>query len=175
MDRSLSYRLLRITLFLLPLFIYGPSAVPRLWRLTEAQGGSSSGFWLSSRPSNAEGLQSMPTASAKWADVYAANKAISEIVVVSHKPVVLGVVTAPMPIVLLGVEGVDGAIVKSVKPKSAGAAAGIKVGDILVRVDGRPVNEPDDVKAAIAAKDSGSAVDIRLVRKGLPVWVSVQF
>ena len=66
-------------------------------------------------------------------------------------------------------------VVTAVAPQSAGATAGIKVGDILLRVNGKAVNGPDDVQAAIGAVDSGSIVEIRLMRKALPLWVSVQF
>ena len=95
--------------------------------------------------------------------------------VIASGPAVFGVVTATIPVRTFGLEGVDGAVVTAVAPQSAGATAGIKVGDILLRVNGKAVNGPDDVQAAIGAVDSGSIVEIRLMRKALPLWVSAQF
>jgi hypothetical protein len=95
--------------------------------------------------------------------------------VLASGPAVFGVVTATIPVRTFGLEGVDGAMVTAVAPQSAGATAGIKVADILLRVNGKAVNGPDDVQAAIGAVDSGSIVEIRLMRKALPLWVSVQF
>jgi Zn-dependent protease with chaperone function len=163
---------------------YDPSAVPRLWRLMEAQGGSGNGLWLSSHPSNEERLQRMQTVAASLTDIYAANKPARVSIDRTSLPVyrstgsriaILGVHMATMSSRAFGVEGVDGAMVTAVAPESVAAAAGIKVGDILLRVNDTPINDPDDVRTAVATADRGSIVEIRLMRNARPVWVNARF
>lgn len=147
MDRSSSYRLMRMTLCVLPLL---SCAVAYPEEDLGKQGGT---------------VESTPVIAAQDTGVAESPP---------HIPV-FGVVTAPMPITSFGVEGVDGAMVTAVAPQSAGALAGIRVGDILLRIDGKAVNEPDDVKTAVARVPGGMSVAVRLMRKARPVWVSVQF
>ena len=102
---------------------YDPAAMPRLWRLMEAQGGGGSGLWLSSHPSNEERLQTMQAVAASLTDIYAANKSARVVAAretASRVPVALGVVTAAMPVTAFGVEGVDGAMVTAVVRGGAG-------------------------------------------------------
>ena len=73
----------------------------------------------------------------------------------------LGVETAPAS------PGADvGAEVRRVLPNAPAGRAGIKEGDVILRVDGKDANEPADVSAAIADKRPGEEVDIELERGG---------
>jgi C-terminal processing protease CtpA/Prc len=57
--------------------------------------------------------------------------------------------------------------VTEIDPDSAAAAAGLQVGDRVVRFDGVPINTPDDLRdAVLAAKDPASAVVERTDRGG---------
>ena len=56
----------------------------------------------------------------------------------------------------------SGAVVKSVAPDGPGAAAGIKVGDLIVRVDDRPVVTGDDLQAVVGSRAPGEVVRIQL-------------
>jgi S1-C subfamily serine protease len=64
--------------------------------------------------------------------------------------------------------------VSEVVPQSAAAVAGIVPGDILLRVDGMSIDNPDDIKVAVADAVRGSMVEVKLLRRALPVWVHVQ-
>jgi membrane-associated protease RseP (regulator of RpoE activity) len=87
----------------------------------------------------------------------------------------LGIRMIPTAARAMGIEGADGATVTAVAPHSAAAQAGIKEGDILLRVEDTDVNDPDDVQTAVAALAPGSTVAIRLMRKARVIWVYVQF
>ncbi|MBB2822838.1 UNVERIFIED_ORG: serine protease Do [Rhizobium esperanzae] len=72
---------------------------------------------------------------------------------------------------------VSGAVVASVKPDKAAAAAGIQSGDVIVSVNDRPVHNARDVKAAIAeaGKAGRKSVLLLIERDGQKTFVAVPF
>jgi putative serine protease PepD len=56
----------------------------------------------------------------------------------------------------------SGAVVKTLVADGPGAAAGIKVGDLIVRVDDRPVATGDDLQAVVGSRAPGEVVRIQL-------------
>ena len=72
-------------------------------------------------------------------------------------------------------DGVTGVMISRVLPNSPAAAAGIRKGDILIRVGDSPIDEPDDVLDAICRVPAGSIVEVKVSREALPKWLSVQF
>jgi S1-C subfamily serine protease len=60
----------------------------------------------------------------------------------------------------------SGAEVQSVIPNAPADKAGIRVGDVITRVDDRPVREPSDVSAAIADNKPGDAIQVQIQRDG---------
>ncbi len=58
----------------------------------------------------------------------------------------------------------DKVIVQGVMPQSAADEAGIKKGDIILDIDGGPVNEVSDLKIALVFKNEGDFATIRLKR-----------
>ncbi len=66
----------------------------------------------------------------------------------------------------LGLPGAGGALLSSVEPGSAAAAAGLRAGDVVVGVAGREVKAPRDLAAAIGAARPGSTVSLDVVRDG---------
>ena len=84
----------------------------------------------------------------------------------------LGVLTAdienvsPEALARLGVEEVAGAFVAEVQPRTAAAEAGLQPGDVIVSIDGEPVEGAADVSAAVARAEPGDAVEIGYRRGG---------
>jgi S1-C subfamily serine protease len=52
---------------------------------------------------------------------------------------------------------------------SPGAQAGINVGDVVVKIDGRPVQSGRDIELAIAASQTGT-ISVRFMIKGM--WMA---
>jgi S1-C subfamily serine protease len=67
-----------------------------------------------------------------------------------------------------------GALVTEVEPESPAAAAGLKVGDVLIGVDGAPVREPGDLRGRLALRNGGAPLALDLVRGGKPLAVSLR-
>lgn len=71
------------------------------------------------------------------------------------------------------VEAQRGAFVSEVLPKSAAAKAGIKAGDVLTSLDGKPINSFTQLRAKIGTTASGKTVKIGLLREGKPLELAV--
>jgi S1-C subfamily serine protease len=69
----------------------------------------------------------------------------------------------------------EGAIIKGVLTDGPADKAGVKPGDVLLSIDGRPVTDPQGVLNAVTVIAPGSAARMKLKRKGqdleLPVTV----
>ena len=76
----------------------------------------------------------------------------------------------PLPQAFLGVGGVDsiserpGAVVVEVQPGSGAARAGVRVGDLIVALDGKLIPGMDELSRAIRAREPGARVELTLVR-----------
>ncbi|MCK8564980.1 serine endoprotease DegQ [Yersinia ruckeri] len=66
-----------------------------------------------------------------------------------------------------------GAFVSEVMPKSAAAKAGIKAGDVLVSVDGKPISSFAELRAKIGTTGPGKTIKVGLLREGKPLEVAV--
>jgi S1-C subfamily serine protease len=88
----------------------------------------------------------------------------------------LGVELTKLTITSLGgVDGFTGAMVSIVTPHSPAADAGIRQGDILLRIGNAGVNEPADVENAVAHIIHGSVTPVKLTRQARSIWTSVRF
>ena len=58
----------------------------------------------------------------------------------------------------------DGALVGVVTPGGPAAEAGLRAGDVIVRVDGQAIAEPGDVARVIGARKPGDSVEIEYLR-----------
>ena len=74
----------------------------------------------------------------------------------------------------LGLKSSSGALVQDVTPGSPGARAGIRTYDLIVAVDGRPIESNDALIELIAAREPGTAATIQLLRDGRAVNVPVK-
>lgn len=70
-------------------------------------------------------------------------------------------------------EAQRGAFVSEVLLKSAAAKAGIKAGDVLTSLDGKPINSFAELRAKIGTTAPGKTVKIGLLREGKPLELSV--
>jgi putative serine protease PepD len=69
----------------------------------------------------------------------------------------LGVTTAPAP---------RGAAIQALLPDGPAQRQGLLAGDIIVGIDGRPVDEPEDVSDAVSAHRPGDEIEVEVIRDG---------
>ncbi len=65
----------------------------------------------------------------------------------------------------------EGVKVERVAPGSAAATAGLQVGDVLLKIDARSLDDPGKLNGIITEKRPGDAVTLSLVRAGKPLEV----
>lgn len=73
----------------------------------------------------------------------------------------------------LGVKQRGGALIGNVVPNGPSARAGLKPGDVIVSIDGKPVREGHDLLRAIIEKPVGSKVELGIIRDGKEVKATV--
>jgi serine protease Do len=61
-----------------------------------------------------------------------------------------------------------GVLVQQVQPSGPADRAGLKPGDIITQVDGRPIKDGDDLVNEIASRKPGSSIRLGFVRDGKP-------
>ncbi|MCB0723381.1 MAG: Do family serine endopeptidase [Ignavibacteriae bacterium] len=66
----------------------------------------------------------------------------------------------------LGLNEAKGVLIQGVQPGSGGEEAGLKIGDIILKVDGQEVNASNQLQTVIGAKDPGDVVDLTVFRNG---------
>jgi serine protease Do len=67
-----------------------------------------------------------------------------------------------------------GALVSDVSEDSPADRAGIKAGDVIVKVGGEKVTEPEDVTKILSEREEGGKVEIVLLRKGVKQTVRAE-
>lgn len=72
-----------------------------------------------------------------------------------------------------GEELENGARVVAVQPGGPAAAAGLRPGDVITRVDGGPISSPSDVIAAVERAGVGRTLRVSILRGGVPLDLSV--
>jgi serine protease Do len=79
----------------------------------------------------------------------------------------LGVVVRPTPpdMVPAGA-GAKGALVVEVDPNGPAAKAGVKPGDILVAIQGRPIDESNRLPRLVASLKPGTTAELKVIRDG---------
>jgi S1-C subfamily serine protease len=64
-------------------------------------------------------------------------------------------------------------MVVSVQPDGPAATAGVILGDVLVALDGTPVQESDDVQRLVSARRVGTTLLATILRAGSPTDVRI--
>jgi putative serine protease PepD len=77
----------------------------------------------------------------------------------------LGVTTAPAP---------QGAAIQGVLPGGPAQQEGLRAGDVIVGIDGQPVDEPEDVSDAVAAHRPGDKIEVEVMRDGERRTITVE-
>jgi serine protease Do len=66
-----------------------------------------------------------------------------------------------------------GAVVTQVEPGTPGAKAGLKVGDVITRLDGKTVNDAGQLQMEVGQKTPGTTIKLDVLREGKSVDVPV--
>ena len=66
----------------------------------------------------------------------------------------------------LGLDKPKGVIIQGILPDGAAANADIKKGDVILKIDGKEVNQTNELQSYIASKSAGSTVDLTIYRDG---------
>ncbi len=72
----------------------------------------------------------------------------------------------PSVVAQYGIQTSDGTLVVHVAQPSAAANAGLTVGDVVTAVDSQPVNDTNDLAAAVAAHHAGDRIQVTYARRG---------
>ena len=70
-------------------------------------------------------------------------------------------------------QGSLGVEVESIRPRSGALAAGMLVGDVVVSVNGEPVNDTSEIKGALQDRQEGERVKVGIQRQGLGMVLEV--
>jgi serine protease Do len=74
----------------------------------------------------------------------------------------------------LGLKSSDGALVQDVTPGSPGARAGVRTYDLIVAVDGRPVDGNDVLIQLIAMRQPGTTATLQVLRDGRALNIPIK-
>ena len=74
----------------------------------------------------------------------------------------------------LGLPSTEGALVQDVTPGSPGARAGLRTYDVIVAVDGKPIDGDDTLIQMIAARSPGSVATVQVLRDGRTLNVTLK-
>jgi serine protease DegQ len=89
----------------------------------------------------------------------------------------LGVQTQDLTAEIAGMLGAapgQGAAVTRVRADSAAAAAGLKAGDVIIALNGKPIHGDNDLHNAEGLAPIGADIELKLIRDGKPLTLNVR-
>src|SRR5690348_10422482 len=93
---------------------------------------------------------------------------------VSHGYIGIGISdVTPDEAKFFDVNNASGAVVTQVEPNSPGAKAGLKVGDVITELNGKPVSDAGELQVQVGEKQPGTTLHLKALRNGKPVDVPV--
>jgi serine protease Do len=93
---------------------------------------------------------------------------------VSHSYIGVGITDiTPENSKFFDLKDANGAVISEVQPDSPGARAGLKVGDVIVGLDGKKVLGAGELQAEVSSKQPGTKVTLDVLRDGKSVNVPV--
>ena len=66
-----------------------------------------------------------------------------------------------------------GAVVSQIEPDSPGAKAGVKVGDVITKLDGKEVSDASELQVLVGQQNPGTTIHLQVMRDGNDVSVPV--
>jgi serine protease Do len=73
-----------------------------------------------------------------------------------------------------GLKSTAGVLISEIKPDSAAARAGLEVGDVVVELNGKPIEDVNQLRNAVAASKPGTKVSLTVLRDGKEKEMPVQ-
>jgi serine protease Do len=67
----------------------------------------------------------------------------------------------------------EGALISQVDPDAPGGKAGLRTGDVITELDGKPVTDAGQLQAVVGQKRPGDTIHLQVVRDSKPTSVSV--
>src|SRR5208282_5647607 len=67
----------------------------------------------------------------------------------------------------------EGALVSEVEPDAPGAKAGLRSGDVITEVDGKPVTDAGQLQMVVGQKRPGDTIHLQVVRDSKPTTIAV--
>jgi serine protease Do len=68
----------------------------------------------------------------------------------------------------------EGAVITEVEPDAPGAKAGLRTGDVVTELDGKPVTDAGQLQMAVGQKRPGDTIHLLVVRDSKPTTISVR-
>ena len=67
----------------------------------------------------------------------------------------------------------EGAVITEVQPDAPGAKAGLRTGDVITELDGKPMTDAGQLQMTVGQKRPGDTIHLRVVRDSKPTSISV--
>jgi len=74
----------------------------------------------------------------------------------------------------MGVPGKKGVLVAEVSQGSPAAAANLKAGDVIIKAEGKNIEEPEDLTSAVRQKQPGDKIELKVIRDKKEITLMVE-